>query len=70
MQIMQYNPKFETEEEEDLSSSSSFFFIQHNNFGRARVVGFVRTDPTIFLFSFKLTVGCPRVRYGIDYLMP
>lgn len=26
MQIMQSNPKFETEEEEDLSSSSSFFF--------------------------------------------
>lgn len=25
-----------------------FFFFQHNNFGRARVVGFVRTDPTIF----------------------
>lgn len=69
MQIMQYNPKFETEEE-DLSSSSSFFFIQHNNFGRARVVGFVRTDTTIFCFCFKLTVGCPRVRYGIDYLMP
>jgi hypothetical protein len=54
MQIMQYNPKFETEKGGFVVVVK--FFHQHNNFGRARVVGFVRTDPTNF-FLFQINCG-------------